>query len=440
MVGSINKVKNSDFNWTTEQIQSKLTAIGKLENKQKAWICTDLSLSSSTWFGRMMWTLFAKHFDWTRKLFYNVQLEKSKQALLSIKTQIDSSQDPQIIVLYNKAIQVFNQIAPRHHIEESVKMYQPKHEFKKINLDSEQIKSEEVEVAAEEVVEEAVEDSQESSSVEKSVVVGENSAASIKKGNSVEKTAAAVHQKAMLVLSAQQWLNNSSNQKKARQVTKSEQGHIQAAQKILQDIVQKQQEGIAVPLPFYYHSTKEEYIELIANDGVLKKAVSKASMGPGVYFSTNDETGTYGDGYTFVFDDTIENQPAFYFTGPRWRSQAYEINKYDGLWVSVQEDVNVTPKTVSYIVTNQDKIETVKAKIAKTPLKDVPVIDRKVANVVRYALDHALTKRNYPEGKWTPHRQAVGVVNRHDGFFLPKNAQHFAALKENPENNRAHNN
>jgi len=111
-----NSVLNSpgSIGWSEDVIHSKLIAMGNLEGKKVAWIGSDLKLTKSNWFSRLVWTVFAKHFSWMRKYFYGVDLEKSRSNLEKIGHQLKNNQD--LLSLFKQAVSTFNKIAPHHKV------------------------------------------------------------------------------------------------------------------------------------------------------------------------------------------------------------------------------------------------------------------------------------------------------------------------------------
>lgn len=95
-----------------EAVSERLTALGRLESKKIAWIRSDLTLSSSNWLERLIWSIAAKFFSWMRTAFYGIDLEESRSCLLQIGIQIRG--DAKLSRLFLKSISKFTEIAPGH--------------------------------------------------------------------------------------------------------------------------------------------------------------------------------------------------------------------------------------------------------------------------------------------------------------------------------------
>ncbi len=105
-------IVNNGQKWSQDFLEKKLDALQKA-SKKRAWIREDLSTSKSTLIGRIFWSI-AKSFNWTRRLFYHVDLDNSKKILENLEPQIRKLQNAQLQTLFDKAILNFNSIAPKH--------------------------------------------------------------------------------------------------------------------------------------------------------------------------------------------------------------------------------------------------------------------------------------------------------------------------------------
>ena len=100
--------------WNDELLNQRLENLADA-NKKTTWIRGNLSTAKSCLFGRIFWCV-AKHFDWMRRYFYDIDLTKSKKILQELQPQILKSDNSHTIELYKKAVENFNTIAPRHQI------------------------------------------------------------------------------------------------------------------------------------------------------------------------------------------------------------------------------------------------------------------------------------------------------------------------------------
>ncbi len=104
----------NNSSWSRDEIKNKLNAIGNLEGRKAAWVCTDLSTPSSTWIGRLFhWII--KHYKFLLSFFYNIDLEKSKDFLHKIRDQIKT--DKELFPLHQKAVERFNELFPKHQLK-----------------------------------------------------------------------------------------------------------------------------------------------------------------------------------------------------------------------------------------------------------------------------------------------------------------------------------
>lgn len=115
-----------EFNINTQEVQTLLTNLGNLEGREIAWVQADLKLAKSNALSRFFWTWFAKHFSFTRKVFYNVDLNKSCGHLEAIRQYIIKSNDNELRKIYMTAINKFNVIAPNHTLTCNFPIIRPK--------------------------------------------------------------------------------------------------------------------------------------------------------------------------------------------------------------------------------------------------------------------------------------------------------------------------
>lgn len=58
------------------------------EATKRTWIRSDLTLSKSNWFTRLIWILVAKHFDCLRRAFFGIDLKQSQENLVAINIKM----------------------------------------------------------------------------------------------------------------------------------------------------------------------------------------------------------------------------------------------------------------------------------------------------------------------------------------------------------------
>ena len=98
--------------WNDAKVEKKLESLANAD-KGSSWVHRNLSIDKSGFFGRIFWGV-AKHFDWMRRTFYDIDLDKSKAILEELQPQINSSGNDKLKNLFNKAVNKFNVIAPHH--------------------------------------------------------------------------------------------------------------------------------------------------------------------------------------------------------------------------------------------------------------------------------------------------------------------------------------
>jgi hypothetical protein len=106
------KVDNKEIQLCDSKLALKLEKIGKLKGKDVAWIRSDLKVTPSNWFSRVIWTVVAKYFTWVREFFFHVNLHTSRAVLKQLEVQINGND--KLKKLFFKAVSRFNSIAPRH--------------------------------------------------------------------------------------------------------------------------------------------------------------------------------------------------------------------------------------------------------------------------------------------------------------------------------------
>ena len=104
--GKIDKV------WSEEKLEKKLQGLSKAD-KKSTWIHRNLNTEKSGYFGRLFWGV-AKHFDWMRRTFYDIDLNRAKIILLQLQPQIAKGTNEHLKELFNHAIASFNSVAPHY--------------------------------------------------------------------------------------------------------------------------------------------------------------------------------------------------------------------------------------------------------------------------------------------------------------------------------------
>lgn len=98
--------------WDEQKLEHKLEHLANA-GKSTTWIRRNLTIVKSSFIGRLLWCI-AKHFDWMRRLFYDIDLERSKALLKELQPQVYSKGNARLQKLFEKAVGNFNHIAPRH--------------------------------------------------------------------------------------------------------------------------------------------------------------------------------------------------------------------------------------------------------------------------------------------------------------------------------------
>lgn len=97
-------------------LSERLRALAEAR-KETHWIQSDLSVSPSTRWGRLLWCI-AQFFDCLRTRFYHIDLNLSTQSLRQLRPLV-KDKDPEIQLLFQKAVQNYNEIVSEsYRIEE----------------------------------------------------------------------------------------------------------------------------------------------------------------------------------------------------------------------------------------------------------------------------------------------------------------------------------
>ena len=115
MVDFSAKYSGKTFRWSSVELQAKLEGLSRAE-KKKVWVGRDLSVSSSSRFGRICWAV-AKRFRFLREFFYRVNLESTANLLWQLKDQVEEVGDRRLTAIYERAVGKFDSIAPRYSID-----------------------------------------------------------------------------------------------------------------------------------------------------------------------------------------------------------------------------------------------------------------------------------------------------------------------------------
>lgn len=160
-----------------------------------------------------------------------------------------------------------------------------------------------------------------------------------------------------------------------------------------QKTLKKLQSGINVPLPDYFHATREGLKNIISSQKILQSKVGYT--GPGTYISCNNE-GDHGYGsHTFAIDEgCLANTAAIFRTG-----RHPITNVFFSLWAAVLMDIPVNENCIAFIDTSTDDISYVKALLEEQHL-NIEVIDRKTAESILRIFDLTTKRRELPSFFW----------------------------------------
>ena len=79
---SVHTKENHVKAWDEIKLAYKLHKLAKAD-KNTTWLHRNLSIAKSSVIGRLFWCI-AKHFDWMRRAFYDIDLKRSQAILLGI--------------------------------------------------------------------------------------------------------------------------------------------------------------------------------------------------------------------------------------------------------------------------------------------------------------------------------------------------------------------
>lgn len=168
----------------------------------------------------------------------------------------------------------------------------------------------------------------------------------------------------------------------------------QTAREFFYKCLEKLQSGYNVPLPDYFHATREGLESIIASKTLLQ---SKTGFtGPGVYLSCNNE-GNYGYGsHTFALDEgCLVNSGGKFRTG---RRPGFN-DLFFSMWVSVLQDLPISEENIAFIDTSLDDIPYVEALLAEQNIA-ISVVDRKTAQLILNIFDKTTKRRELASFFW----------------------------------------
>lgn len=172
----------------------------------------------------------------------------------------------------------------------------------------------------------------------------------------------------------------------------------QKVQDYFQYVLGKLQSGINVPLPNYFHATREGLESIIQSKTILQ---SKTGFtGPGTYISCNNE-GNHGYGsHTFAIDEgCLIDTNAFYRTGRHPLT-----NVYYSLWASVLKDIPIDENSIAFIDTSTDDVPYVQSLLEEQDLH-IQVVDRATAENILRIFDLTTKRRELPSFFWQKYNQ-----------------------------------
>jgi len=163
-------------------------------------------------------------------------------------------------------------------------------------------------------------------------------------------------------------------------------------------VLGKLQSGINVPLPNYFHATREGLESIIQSKTILQ---SKTGFtGPGTYISCNNE-GNHGYGsHTFAIDEgCLADTNAFYRTGRHPLT-----NVYYSLWASVLKDISINENCIAFIDTSADDVLYVQSLLEEQDLA-ILVVDRATSENILRIFDLTTKRRELPSFFWQKYNQ-----------------------------------
>lgn len=104
-------VGRKTYDWADDAAKTKLENLGKAK-EGRVWVKGNLDTKKSSAIGRFFWKI-ARHFNWMRKLFYGIDLKKSKTILNTLKGQIASQKNQKMMLLFDRAVEKLNRMMGR---------------------------------------------------------------------------------------------------------------------------------------------------------------------------------------------------------------------------------------------------------------------------------------------------------------------------------------
>lgn len=146
--------------------------------------------------------------------------------------------------------------------------------------------------------------------------------------------------------------------------------------------------GEDTTLPRFFHATKDRYWSQIVTSKKIMR--THAALGFGAYASTKDESHSGYGPYTFALTHrAVYRHPASYYNGG--------VNT---MWVRVEHDIELTPRTVSHFVAESaEKCQDAGIMFNTALGFDVPVITRAANDCLITLFDQVITQRYLPK-KW----------------------------------------
>lgn len=114
-MSSISALPRTAYETVPESIQDRLRHLAS-GNRSTHWLTSNLILEPSSATGRFFFSFVIKRANCLRKLFFGIDLEEAKRALIHIARNEIDQRNYSDIKLYRRAIAVFAQYAPNHPI------------------------------------------------------------------------------------------------------------------------------------------------------------------------------------------------------------------------------------------------------------------------------------------------------------------------------------
>ena len=182
-------------------------------------------------------------------------------------------------------------------------------------------------------------------------------------------------------------------------------------------LLNKVQKNPNAPLPAFYHATgKANTMESIMQ--ILRESQIKQSRGYNrnedtACVSIADEFAQFGFITIALDSDKIFKQNAVYYPSRGGKGD---------IWIGVLENISVTSETVPYIITDTANLQRVQRYVKEQRI-DIPVIDRRVADIIQKVFENVDVYSILQPEHWKPlHSECTTVqswVNSHNISRLP---------------------